>query len=272
MLGEMATVGDESIVSWQPHGKAFRVHLPDVFAKTVMPRYFKKQTKYKSFLRQLHIYGFHRIGKGIDRGAYFHSMFIQNKKSISLRMSCQKIKGEAANHYAAGDQDFYSSETNVDKNEECQDRSSLTNALQQVDPIRLPAWGCSQRGPATVFTFGSMDHRPDKEMPVLNNSAFLLSQEVAEGGYTTAHQLLGSDEIGLLPYTNVSRDEKHASPYHGYGSSASEKDHSLSNLLLGKGQEKEHGDEGFFAGKRFFHVVETSVPSTMEDCFRAVIK
>ena len=109
MLEEMATVGDESIVSWQPHGKAFRVHLPDAFASTVMKRYFK-QTKYKSFLRQLHIYGFRRIGKGTDRGAYYHSMFIRNKKSMSLLMSCQKLKGEAANHYAAGDQDFYSSE------------------------------------------------------------------------------------------------------------------------------------------------------------------
>jgi hypothetical protein len=45
MLEKMAKVGDESIVSWwQPLGKAFRVHQPDVFARTVMPRYFKQQT------------------------------------------------------------------------------------------------------------------------------------------------------------------------------------------------------------------------------------
>jgi hypothetical protein len=87
MLEEMATVGAESIVSWQPHGKAFRVHVPDAFASTVMKRYFK-QTKFKSFQRQLQVYGFVRINKGMDAGAYFHSMFIRNNKSMSLRICC----------------------------------------------------------------------------------------------------------------------------------------------------------------------------------------
>jgi hypothetical protein len=141
MLREITKVGDESIVSWQPHGKAFRVHLPEVFARTVMPRYFLKHTKYKSFLRQLHLYGFQRIGKGRDRGAYFHSMFIQNKKSMSLQMSCQKIKGQRSSnavvhHYAAGDPDFYFwAATYVGSNSQYQDdgRNLITNVLHS-DP------------------------------------------------------------------------------------------------------------------------------------------
>jgi hypothetical protein len=32
MLEDTAKVDDESIVSWKPHGEAFRVHLPEVFA------------------------------------------------------------------------------------------------------------------------------------------------------------------------------------------------------------------------------------------------
>ena len=123
MLEDMATVGDESIVSWQPHGKAFRVHQPKVFARTAMPQYFKQQTKYKSFQRQLHLYGFHRIKKGMDAGAYFHTMFTRDNKSMCLRMSYEKIKGnKAVGDHAAGDLNFYSSETNVD--------NKLTNALQ----------------------------------------------------------------------------------------------------------------------------------------------
>jgi hypothetical protein len=94
MLEGMANNGSQNVVSWQPHGKAFRVHQPEVFARAIMPRYFK-QTKYKSFQRQLHIYGFHRINKGMDKGAYFHGLFIQNKKSMSLRMVREKIKGTA---------------------------------------------------------------------------------------------------------------------------------------------------------------------------------
>jgi hypothetical protein len=142
MLEEMAQkIGDESIVSWQPHGMAFRVHLPEVFARTVMSRYFK-QTKYKSFQRQLHLYGFRRILGGMDKDAYFHSMFIRNKKSMSLRMTRQKIKGKkpsnAVHHYAAGNPDFYSSATNVDNNQ-CQDGRSLTNTPHS-DPIILQTY------------------------------------------------------------------------------------------------------------------------------------
>jgi hypothetical protein len=57
-----------------------------------MAHYFN-QTKYKSFLRQLHIYGFKRISKGMDRGAYFHGFFLQNNKSLTLHMVRKKIKG-----------------------------------------------------------------------------------------------------------------------------------------------------------------------------------
>jgi hypothetical protein len=99
MLEQVAINGSHNIVSWQPHGKAFRVHQPEVFARTIMPRYFK-QTKYKSFQRQLHIYGFHRINKGLDKGAYFHDLFIQNNKSTSLRMVREKIKGTASKDHA----------------------------------------------------------------------------------------------------------------------------------------------------------------------------
>jgi hypothetical protein len=271
MLEEMATVGDERIVSWQPHGKAFRVHLPQVFARTVMTRYFKQQTKYKSFLRQLHIYGFHRIGKGIDRGAYFHSMFIRNKKSMSLRMTRKSKKSGT------------SSETTnavVDNNAEpqYQDRGSLMNALLvvQSDPPILQAScttnkerGCvSKRGPRTtaVTTTGSSDHHPDEEEnPLILSSAFLFNQEVT-GGLSPSHQQpIGSSEISLFDSLVdifwMDEEEQKSAYYHGYDSSMSwsAKGHCLSTLLRGGGQQK-HGDEGFFAGKKFFDVVAPKTP------------
>jgi hypothetical protein len=181
MLAEVVTVGDQSIVSWQPHGRAFRVHQPKAFAITVMPRYFQQQKKYKSFQRQLHIYGFHRIRKGVDKGAYFHTMFIRNQKSMSLRMSCQKIKGkkstEAVDHHAAGDPDFYSSETKVDGN--------LPSILQS-DPILQVGTTCSKenhnRGclkdsQATAFITGCIDYLPDKATPLLNIAPLLFNQK-----------------------------------------------------------------------------------------------
>jgi hypothetical protein len=285
MLEETAKkVGAESIVSWQPHGKAFRVHLPDVFARTVMRRYFK-QTKYKSFQRQLHIYGFHRIRKGMDRGAYFHPMFVRDTKSMSLGMSCQKIKGmkkattnaavyeDHRGAAAAVDPDFYSSETKVDNGQ-----NLMKNAVLQADPV-LQAYatlkemkrGCSVRklGRAAVFTTGSSDYQPDEE-----NSDHLFNQEVSACSSPSHHQLIGSD-IGLLvDWMEHIWDAEQASPYHGYNhsSTVSEKGHhaASSALLHGGDQKKKGDDEGVFEGKRFFYVVETNT-QLLED-FSGVVK
>jgi hypothetical protein len=247
MLEEMATtVGDESIVSWQPHGKAFRVHLPEVFAKTAMPHYFK-QTKYKSFQRQLHLYGFLRIREGLDRDAYFHSMFIRNNKSMSLRMTRQKIKGKKSsnptNRYTAGDcPDFYSSGT-INVGNDHQYQSSLTNALNS-DPtilrtctttVEKKRWGCSKHGPAALFTAStdSIDRHPDdEEKPSLLNSASFFYPEVASTVPSSSHQRIGcEDSIGLVDWLEL--------------------------VLRWGDEDNNDGQEGFFAGKRFFHVAET---------------
>jgi hypothetical protein len=90
MLEQMAKNGSPHVISWQPHGKAFRVHNPEVFARAIMPHYFN-QTKYKSFQRQLYMYGFHRTNKGPDKGAYYHDLFIQKNKSMCVRMVRMKI-------------------------------------------------------------------------------------------------------------------------------------------------------------------------------------
>jgi hypothetical protein len=219
MLEEMAAVGDASIVSWQPHGKAFRVHQPEVFARTVMPRYFRGQTKYKSFQRQLHIYGFHRIGNGmVDTGAYFHSMFIRNQKSMSLRMRCQKIKGtksgNATDCHATGDPDFYSPE------EETKVNSNLSNTLQ-ADPILQASTitttkknkkgkekkrGCRKDGQAILFT---TDQDPKEAEQLLQSAPLLINEEDPDSGPSPPDQIIDWMEQAQVV---LSFEEEHASP------------------------------------------------------------
>jgi hypothetical protein len=267
MLEDMATVGDESIVSWQPHGKAFRVHLPYAFARTVMPCYFK-QTKYKSFQRQLHIYGFHRICKGVDKGAYCHSLFMRSNKSTSVLMSCQKIKGKSTSSTAV--QQHASSEIS---NEE----DNLTNSLQAYPVLQASTTttkekkdsGSVKRGPATVFTNGGIDRpQPDLEKPLLN-SALVFNPTVTSGCPSPSPELISWMEQAQ---TIFSWDEEQTPPCmigDQHDCSDSEKGHDVS-ALLGAVDYQKHDDQGLFEGKRFFYVAESKMPM-MED-FSAVIK
>ena len=80
------------VISWMPHGRAFVVKKPKLFAVDVLPRFFK-QTKYLSFTRQLNLWGFKRITKGLDGGAYYHELFLRGRPYLAMRMKRHKVKG-----------------------------------------------------------------------------------------------------------------------------------------------------------------------------------
>ena len=65
----------QDIVSWSSTGGSFKVHKPLEFVDKIMPEYFHVQTKYKSFQRQLNLYGFTRIHQGTNKGSYAHKLF-----------------------------------------------------------------------------------------------------------------------------------------------------------------------------------------------------
>jgi len=97
LLEDAEKNGHASIISWTPSGRAFKIHKPKEFAALVMPRYFD-QTKYRSFQRQLYIYGFDRVKKDkslppAEVGAYTHELFVRGQAELCLNMSRKKVKG-----------------------------------------------------------------------------------------------------------------------------------------------------------------------------------
>ncbi|CAB9526851.1 Heat stress transcription factor [Seminavis robusta] len=93
MLDEAERQGFSHIVSWQPHGRAFHVHLPERFVAEVMPNYFR-HTRLSSFQRQLSLYGFTRLArKGPDRGAYYHECFLRGLVHLCTNIQRTRVKG-----------------------------------------------------------------------------------------------------------------------------------------------------------------------------------
>lgn len=91
MLDDAQEKGFDYVVSWKHNGTAFKVHDPDKFVETVLPRYFN-QTRYKSFQRQLNIYGFERISKGANKGLCRHQLFQKGLRNLCTAMKRTKIK------------------------------------------------------------------------------------------------------------------------------------------------------------------------------------
>ena len=101
--------GLSHIISWQPHGRCFIIHKPKEFADVILPTYLR-QGKLTSFQRQLNLYGFARLTRGRDAGAYYHELFLRSKSSLVKRMKRTKIKGTKFKAASSPDQepDFYS--------------------------------------------------------------------------------------------------------------------------------------------------------------------
>jgi hypothetical protein len=92
MLDAIERDGYAHIVSWQPHGRCFVVHKPKEFVSHIMPKYFK-QSKMASFQRQLNLYGFSRLTGGLDKGGYYHELFLRGKVGLAYDINRMRVKG-----------------------------------------------------------------------------------------------------------------------------------------------------------------------------------
>uniref|UniRef100_A0A7S4JSM2 HSF-type DNA-binding domain-containing protein n=1 Tax=Odontella aurita TaxID=265563 RepID=A0A7S4JSM2_9STRA len=85
------------VVAWLPHGKGFIIYQKKRFANEVLPSYFK-QAKFTSFTRKLNRWGFQRVSRGAETGAYFHQYFQRGNPRLCMQMCCQSARGNAMPH------------------------------------------------------------------------------------------------------------------------------------------------------------------------------
>ena len=72
ILEDSEKEGTEEIVGWEGDGKSFHIQQPNEFNNTILPKYSGKKTLYRSFQRQLNIYGFKMTKQS---GVYYHALF-----------------------------------------------------------------------------------------------------------------------------------------------------------------------------------------------------
>mmetsp|Transcript_10447 Transcript_10447/g.21995 ORF Transcript_10447/g.21995 Transcript_10447/m.21995 type:complete len:343 (-) Transcript_10447:368-1396(-) len=84
----------DDIVSWLPDGESFKIHSQVGFEQTIMPMYFSGMSSYKSFRRQLNLYGIyqHRHRPKQDPNAYSHKLLIRGQRHL-----CDKIARKKTN-------------------------------------------------------------------------------------------------------------------------------------------------------------------------------
>jgi hypothetical protein len=109
LLDLLELKGVTNVISWLPHGRAFRVHNPNAFVRELMPRYFS-MSKFSSFQRQLHLYSFQRVTHGADKGAYYHPDFLRGMPRLCREMRRTVVNGKGCRKPSdpSKDPEFYS--------------------------------------------------------------------------------------------------------------------------------------------------------------------
>jgi len=79
-------------ISWLPDGKAFKVHDKERFVREVMPSFFGTQS-FKTFQRNLNLWGFTRVSKGPQKDVCSHPLFLKGFPAVCQSMKRIVLKG-----------------------------------------------------------------------------------------------------------------------------------------------------------------------------------
>ncbi|GKY90957.1 hypothetical protein MPSEU_000068500 [Mayamaea pseudoterrestris] len=101
-LSDAARDGNENVVTWTDDGKYFQVLDRERFVSEIIPYYFR-MTNMASFRRQLVNYGFERVPRGPNEGAYHHERFHRDKPDLARHiLVVRKLSPEEAANKAPG--------------------------------------------------------------------------------------------------------------------------------------------------------------------------
>eukprot|EP00984_Skeletonema_dohrnii_P031934 scaffold25149_cov78-Skeletonema_dohrnii-CCMP3373.AAC.2 len=97
-----------NIISWMPHGRAWKVLNKTLLVDEVIPKFFG-QSSFASFARQLSGWGFKRLlNTGPDVGCYYHECFLRGHPRLTVLMRrVSPGRGKAATPNMHSEPNFY---------------------------------------------------------------------------------------------------------------------------------------------------------------------
>lgn len=95
LLTTLEKEGQDDIMGWQCHGRAFKIRDRKRLEEEILPKYMGAM-KASSLMRQLNIYGFIRISSGADCGSYYHEKFLRHREFLLFDIRRTQKKGTGA--------------------------------------------------------------------------------------------------------------------------------------------------------------------------------
>lgn len=152
-------------ITWQTHGRAFRVTNQAAFVENVMPKYFRN-SKFTSFQRQLSLYGFLRLTckDNPDYGAYYHEFFLRGHPRLCRHITRKRVKGHAIRPTSKVE-----TEPNLYQWPYCGAPAMKTNMAALLPPVQPASRGRSMatRAPST-FTARARTSSNSNPLPLEN--------------------------------------------------------------------------------------------------------